>query len=53
LEVKGVCFETNLDLVIWGLDVPITTIMQRLELGEHKCLILSFLTSLFFMVLDG
>jgi hypothetical protein len=53
LEVEGVYFESSLDLVIWGLDIPTTTIVQRLELGEHKRLILSFSTSLFFMVLDG
>jgi hypothetical protein len=53
LEVERVCCESNLDLVTWGFDVPITTMVQRLNHGEHKHLIFSFQTNLILMVLDG
>jgi hypothetical protein len=37
---------SNLDLVTLGMDVAIIIIMWSFELGEHKCLIISFPTSL-------
>jgi hypothetical protein len=53
LKIEGVYCEACLNLITWGLDVPITIMVQRLELGEHKRLIFNFPTSLFLMVLDG